>query len=321
MKLKKNNYINFFKKIYLIRKTELEISKRYSEQKMRCPVHLSVGQEAPSAAINTFLKETDFAISYHRAHAHYLAKDCSLKKMIAEIYGKATGCSNGFGGSMHLIDKKKNFIGSTAIVSSSIPVGAGYAYSILNNHKNNKVCIYIGDASCEEGVFFETLNFVVLKKLPVIFFCENNKYSVYSGLKNRQPKNRKLFKLASAFGIKSFHFSSFNPIELLKKMHKLFQKNIDEPIFIEVDTYRYLEHCGPNRDDNLNYRPKKEIKHWFNNDPLLITENYLIKKKICTEKNIKEIKFNIDRSIKNAFIFAENSNPPRYKDYEKLVLK
>ena len=321
MKLKKNNYINFFKKIYLIRKTELEISKRYSEQKMRCPVHLSVGQEAPSAAINTFLKETDFAISYHRAHAHYLAKDCSLKKMIAEIYGKATGCSNGFGGSMHLIDEKKNFIGSTAIVSSSIPVGAGYAYSILNNHKDNKVCIYIGDARCEEGVFFETLNFVVLKKLPVIFFCENNKYSVYSGLKNRQPKNRKLFKLASAFGIKSFHFSSFNPIELLKKMHKLFQKNLDEPIFIEVDTYRYFEHCGPNRDDNLNYRPKKEIKHWFNNDPLLITENYLIKKKICTEKNIKEIKFNIDRSIKNAFIFAENSNPPRYKDYERLVLK
>ena len=165
------------------------------------------------------------------------------------------------------------------------------------------------------------MNFVVLKKLPVIFFCENNKYSVYSGLKNRQPNNRKLFKLASAFGIKSFHLSSFNPIELLKKMHKIFQKNIDEPIFIEVDTYRYLEHCGPNRDDHLNYRPKKETKHWFNNDPLLITENYLIKKKICTEKNIKEIKFNIDRSIKNAFIFAENSNPPRYKDYERLVLK
>ena len=183
---------------------------------------------------------------------------------------------------------KKNFIGSTAIVFSSIPVGAGYAYSILNNHKNNKVCIYIGDASCEEGVFFETLNFVVLKKLPVIFFCENNKYSVYSGLKNRQPNNRKLFKLASAFGIKSFHLSSFNPIELLKKMHKIFQKNIDEPIFIEVDTYRYLEHCGPNRDDHLNYRPKKETKHWFNNDPLLITENYLIKKKFVLKKILKK---------------------------------
>ena len=168
---KKNTFINYFKKIYLIRNTELEISKRYSEQKMRCPVHLSVGQEAPSAAINIFLKK-DFSISYHRAHAHYLAKDCSIKKMIAEIYGKVTGCSKGYGGSMHLIDETKNFIGSTAIVSSSIPVGAGYAYSILRNNKNRKVCIYIGDASCEEGVFFETLNFVVLKKLPVIFFVK-----------------------------------------------------------------------------------------------------------------------------------------------------
>ena len=107
---------------------------------------------------------------------------------------------------MRLLHEKKNFIGSTAIVSSSIPVGAGYAYSILNNSKKNKVCIYIGDASCEEGVFFETLNFVVLKNLPVIFFCENNKYSVYSGLKNRQPKNRELFKLASALVLNLFTF-------------------------------------------------------------------------------------------------------------------
>ena len=164
----KNLVLKFLEKSYLIRFTEEEISKRYSEQKMRCPVHLSIGQEIPSAALNLILKKNDYAISYHRAHAHYLAKGCSLKKMIAEIYGKSTGCSGGVGGSMHLVDKKKNFIGSTAIVSSSIPVGAGFAYSLKN--KKKRVCVYIGDASCEEGVFFETLNFVVLKKLPVIFF-------------------------------------------------------------------------------------------------------------------------------------------------------
>ena len=110
---------------------------------MRCPVHLSVGQK-PSAAIAVFLKKLILQLGIW---AYVLAKDCSLKK--AEIYGKATGCSNGFGGSMHLIDEK-NFIGSTAIVSSSIPVGAGYAYSILNNHKDNKVCIYVDDTSCEK---------------------------------------------------------------------------------------------------------------------------------------------------------------------------
>lgn len=321
MKLKKNTFVNYFKKIYLIRKTESEISKRYSEQKMRCPVHLSIGQEAPSAAINIFLKKKDYCISYHRAHAHYLAKNCSIKKMIAEIYGKVTGCSKGYGGSMHLTDKSKNFIGSTAIVSSSVPVGAGYAYSIFNKNKNKKVCIYIGDASCEEGVFFETLNFVVLKKLPVIFFCENNKYSVYSRLKNRQPKNRKLFKLASAFGIKSFYLSSANPILFLNQMNNIFQKKIKEPIFIEVDTYRYLEHCGPNNDDNLNYRPKKEINFWLKKDPLFITEKYLIKSKICNEKKLKKIKYQIDKSIQDAFKFAETSKLPKYKDYKKLILK
>ena len=166
-----NKYLEYFKKIFLIRSVELEISRRYSEQKMRCPVHLSVGQEAAAAAINILLKKNDFAVSYHRAHAHYLAKGCSLNKMIAEIYGKESGCSGGLGGSMHLIDKSKNFIGSTAIVSSSIPIGAGYAYTLVKNKKNSRVCIYIGDASCEEGVFYETLNFVILKRLPVIFFC------------------------------------------------------------------------------------------------------------------------------------------------------
>ena len=103
----KNLVSKFLEKAYLIRFTEEEISKRYSEQKMRCPVHLSIGQEIPSAALNLILKKNDYAISYHRAHAHYLAKGCSLKKMIAEIYGKSTGCSGGVGGSMHLVDKEK----------------------------------------------------------------------------------------------------------------------------------------------------------------------------------------------------------------------
>ena len=113
---------------------------------MRCPVHLSIGQEAPSAAINIFLKKEDYAISYHRAHAHYIAKDCDLKKMISEIYGKKNGCSSGIGGSMHLIDLKKNFLGSTAIVSNSVPVGVGYVCLKFNKSKS-RICILFGDAT------------------------------------------------------------------------------------------------------------------------------------------------------------------------------
>ena len=137
----KNLVSKFLEKAYLIRFTEEEISKRYSEQKMRCPVHLSIGQEIPSAALNLILKKNDYAISYHRAHAHYLAKGCSLKKMIAEIYGKSTGCSGGVGGSMHLVDIEAGFMGSSAIVGNSIPVGVGLGMSLKLDGTNGKLYI------------------------------------------------------------------------------------------------------------------------------------------------------------------------------------
>ena len=288
MNLSKKELVSYYSKLYKIRETELKIVEEYPKQEMRCPVHLSIGQEAPSAAVNIFLNKKDFAISYHRAHAHYIAKDCNLKKMIAEIYGKESGCSSGAGGSMHLIDLSKNFLGSTAIISSSIPVGVGYAYSQKYFNKNSRVCIYIGDASCEEGVFFESLNFAILKKLPIIFFCENNRYSVYSNLSQRQPKNRKLYKLAKSFGIKSHYLNSEDPIKFCSNLKKIIK--IKKPLFIEVSTYRYYEHCGPNKDDHLNYRPKKEINFWNKRDPVLLVEKYLLKNNVLKNTDLIKLK-------------------------------
>ncbi len=317
MILTKKELISYYSKLYKIRNTELNIVKEYHKQEMRCPVHLSIGQEAPSAAINIFLKKEDYAISYHRAHAHYIAKDCDLKKMISEIYGKKNGCSSGIGGSMHLIDLKKNFLGSTAIVSNSVPIGVGYAYALKFNNSKSRICIYIGDATCEEGVFFESLNFAVLKNLPILFYCENNKYSVYSNLTKRQPKNRKLYKLAKSFGIQSYHLSSQDPIKFCQKLKSIMK--ISKPLFVEVDTYRYYEHCGPNIDDNLNYRPKEEVKFWNKRDPLKLTEKYLLKNNILNIEKIYKIKKKIDNEIFNAFKFAKKSKKPTYSGYLKLV--
>ena len=316
MKLTRKELIRYYSKLYKIRETELKIVEEYPNQEMRCPVHLSIGQEAPSAAVNIFLKKNDFAISYHRAHAHYIAKDGDLKKMIAEIYGKQSGCSAGVGGSMHLVDLKKNFLGSTAIVSSSIPVGVGYAYSMKYYNNNSRICIYIGDASCEEGVFFESLNFAILKKLPILFFCENNKYSVYSNLEQRQPKNRKLYKLAKSFGIESFHLNSKDPIKFCENLKKIMR--IKKPLFIEVDTYRYYEHCGPNKDDNLNYRPKKEVEFWSKRDPIDLTEKYLLNNKFLEKEDLIKINKKILKEISEAFNFAKKSKEPRYEEYLKI---
>lgn len=316
MNLTKKELINFYINLYKIRETELNIVKEYSSQEMRCPVHLSIGQEAPSSAVNLFLSKNDFAISYHRAHAHYIAKNGNLKKMISEIYGKKSGCSSGVGGSMHLIDLQKKFLGSTAIVASSIPVGVGYAYSLKYFNKNSRICIYIGDASCEEGVFFESLNFVILKKLPVIFFCENNKYSVYSNLDQRQPKNRKLFKLAKSFGIEAFNLNSKDPIKFCSKLKEIMK--IKKPLFIEVDTYRYYEHCGVNKDDDLSYRPKKEVEFWRKRDPVNLTEKYLLKNKILKQDSLTKLKNTILSEIAEAFNFAKKSKPPKYNEYLEL---
>lgn len=317
MSIDKNIINNYLTLALKIRSVEEKISKEYKNQKMRCPVHLSLGQEIPSAAINTLLNKDDFAISYHRAHAHYISKGGNLNKLIAEIYGKKTGCSKGIGGSMHLIDLNKNFIGSTAIVSGSIPVGVGFAYSLLLKNSKNNVCIFIGDSSVEEGVFFESLNFSILKNLPVIFFCENNKYSVYSNIEKRQPKNRKINEMVKSFGIKSFSLSTVDPIKFLKDLRKTLKNNLKKPIFIEVETYRFVEHCGPNNDDELAYRPKKEIDYWLKNDPLKKLTKFVLKKKYLSISSLNKLKKKIENETELAFKFAKESPKPKFNEYLK----
>ena len=185
------------KKIRLVEET---IARRYGEWNMRCPTHLCTGQEAVAAAVGCALRKDDYAVSTHRAHGHYIGKGGDIRAMIAEIYGKATGCSKGKGGSMHLVDPAVNFMGSTAIVGGTIPVGVGLGLSIKLKKSDQVSCVFFGDGSVEEGVFYEAVNFAALKKLPVLFICENNFYSVYSPLSVRQPAGRKIADMVRGMG-------------------------------------------------------------------------------------------------------------------------
>ena len=174
-------------KMKLIRMIEEEIAKRYSENKMRCPTHLSIGQEAPAVGVFSALQKSDWVFSGHRNHAHYLAKGGNLKAMISEIYGKSSGCCGGKGGSMHLTDKSSGFIGATPSVGSTIPIAVGAALTAKRIASNRIVSIFFGDGAMEAGVVHESMNFAATAKLPVLFICENNLYSVYSPLDVRQP--------------------------------------------------------------------------------------------------------------------------------------
>lgn len=307
--MRKNLKINLFKKIYKIRKVEERISQEYSKNEIRCPVHLSIGQEAVAAGVCLNLEKNDEIISTHRSHAHYLAKGGNLNSMIAEIYGKIDGCAKGIGGSMHLQDLKIGINGSVPIVGSTISIGVGIAFSNKIKKKKNIVTVFFGEGATEEGIFYESLNFAGIQKLPNLFICENNLYSVYTSLQNRQSKSRSLKKIAESNDISYFKEDGNDAIKVYKLITEAIKsiKQKKKPALVEFYTYRWLEHCGPNWDDQLNYRPKGELHTWMKKCPL-----NKIKKNI-NEKKIFNIEKKIDKEINRAFYLAKKSQFPKKK--------
>lgn len=318
--LNKNINIDKYKKllygILRIRLIEEAIAARYPEGKMRCPVHLSIGQEGVAVVVGDNLKQRDLVVSSHRAHAHFLAKGGSLRGLIAELYGKKTGCTEGRGGSMNLSDLSAGFIGSKAIIGNTIPVGVGLAFAQQLKHDDAITCIFLGDAAIEEGVFYESLNFAVLKKLPVIFICENNLYSVNTSLELRQPQGRAIFELAKGIGAKALQFDGNDVLNCFDSVRNIF-KDLRENggvWFLEFLTYRYKVHCGPEDDLDIKYRPKEEIEYWVGRDPVSLMENKLNSMGIICPDEIAQYRLRILEEVNEAFAFAEASPFPDAND-------
>ena len=278
---------------------------------MRCPVHLSIGQEAIPVGICENLKSSDQVLSAHRAHAHYLAKGGSLKAMISELYGKVTGCAMGKGGSMHLIDISAGMMAAVPIVGSTIPIAVGFAWANKLTNSKKVVVVFFGDGATEEGVFHESLDFASLHKLPILFVCENNFYSVYSNIKKRQSKSRNICKIANAVGIKSLKINGNNLSEIFNKSKKIINniRNKSHPFLVELNTYRLVEHCGPNSDDNLNYRSKSEISYWKKKCPVKLFKKKILNQKIKKNYLVK-IEKQVQKEINDAFTYAKKSKFP-----------
>jgi len=288
-----------------IRMVEEEISRKYSQNEMRCPVHLSLGQEAIAVGVCNALKKNDHVYSTHRCHSHYLAKGGNLNRMIAEIYGKQSGCCGGKGGSMHLIDKSCGFMLSLPIVGSIIPISVGASFAFKLRKEKKVSVVFFGDAAVEEGVYHESANFASLHNLPIIFVCENNMFSCFTHLSERQP-SKDLTRLAKCHNIKSLNMSGNNVSKIYEKCLEIVDdiKKNPRPFFLQLNTYRNIEHCGPNDDDYLNYRENREKKYWQKNDPI---ENYitLLKKSRSFDKSIfKKFKKIISSEIDIAFSLA-----------------
>lgn len=304
-----------------IRRVEEAIVERYPEQRMRCPVHLCIGQEAVAAGVCQALEGDDQIVSGHRSHGHYLAKGGDLKAMMAEIYGKATGCSGGKGGSMHLIDRAAGFLGATPIVGGTIAMAVGVALAAKLRGETRISVAFFGDAAVETGIFHESLNFAATHRLAVLLVCENNLYSVYSPLSVRQPEGRPIVALARGHGItadaldgndaEAVHVAVRDAIESLRAG--------DGPVFLEFATYRWREHCGPNLDNDIGYRAPEEFEAWLPRCPIATHRARLLNDHAVDEDALGRMDADIDKEVRDAFAFAEESAFPPVEEMSTEV--
>lgn len=306
--------LTLFRDLLRIRLVEETIAEHYPSQEMRCPVHLSIGQEAIAVGVCHALERSDYVISTHRSHAHYLAKGGDLKRMMSEIYGKEAGCCAGRGGSMHLFDEDVRMLASIPIVASSIPLGVGAALAAKQRGENTVSVIFLGDASIEEGVFHESANFAALKKLPAIFVCENNLYSVYTDLAARQP-DRPLSDIANAHGLpcSAGDGNDVEGVYALTEAAIAAARAGEGPQFLLFDTYRWREHCGPNFDNDIGYRTIKEFESWKSRCPLENYQQLLHSADILDAATERRIRNDVMSEIDIAFKFAQAAPTPNQK--------
>ncbi len=311
MKLPEKVLKNLLFEMMRIRGVQRAIESRYPENEMQTPVHLCIGQEAVAVGVCANLKKTDYINSNHRGHGHYLAKGGNLRALIAELYGRESGCSKGRGGSMHLADTSVGHCGSSSIVGGGIPIGTGMGLAIKMQKKKNVSVIFFGDGAADEGVLYESVNFAVLKKLPVIFILENNQYSVCSHISARQAGKNIFHAMPSELLLKKI-VNGNDVLQVYDSANKAVTRARAGygPSFIECRTYRIRGHAGCESQDAPGYRTVEEIEYWQKLCPVAFFQKRLLKSKIIIQNEINKMERKIEKQIKDAFDFAVHSPRP-----------
>jgi len=255
-----NPAARLYRSMYLIRRVEEEIIRLYPTDKIKSPVHLSIGQEAVSAAICDHLDDRDYVFGTYRGHALYLAKGGDVSRMMAELYGKANGCARGKAGSMHLVDPGVGMMGTSAVVATGISNAVGAALALRMKKSPAIVACFFGEGATDEGAFHESINFAALKKLPILFVCENNFYAIYSHIKDRSA-GPGLCGRARSYGVEAELVEDGDPLMLHEKAGIAIEavRHGEGPRFLECMTYRWRDHVGPGEDRQYKYRDDVEL--------------------------------------------------------------
>ena len=304
----KEQYMEWFRSMQLMRRFEEKAGQLYGQQKIRGFCHLYIGQEACAAGAVSALEKDDKWITAYRDHGHPLALGTDPGKVMAELFGKATGVSKGKGGSMHMFDKEVNFMGGHGIVGGQIPLGAGIGFAEQYKGTKNLCICYMGDGAVRQGALHEAFNMAMTMKMPVIFVVENNGYAMGTSVK-RTSNVTDLYTLAEAYDMPS------EPVDAMKveDVHHAVEKAAkrarkgDGPTFLEFRTYRYKGHS---MSDPAKYRTKEELEEYKQQDPIEQVKQAIIKNKWATEDELKEIDKEIKEEVQKAVDFAEESPWP-----------
>lgn len=321
----KDLLIEFYHSMLRSRLCEESFVEHILSGAIRGPAHLYSGQEAVASGICAALTNEDYIFGNHRSHGHYLAKGGSMNEMVAELFGKSNGCCKGRGGSMHVGAPQHGVLGCAPIVGGtiSLAMGAALAASI---RKDNRVCVsFFGDGATGEGPFYESLNFSQLKKLPIIFACENNLYSTHMPISECRSC-MEIYKSAEAFGVKSYRVDGNDVLAVYDAAKEAVQFARDGlgPVFIEFLTYRLRGHVGP--DDNVqgthtDIRPRQEIEDWHKNDPINNLLAYLKVNLIATDEELQSITDKVIKEVENAHMYATDGLYPEQSELNAYVFQ
>jgi pyruvate dehydrogenase E1 component alpha subunit len=308
-KFSKETYLYWYELMQLIRQFELKAEEKYKmEGKIRGFFHAYIGQEAIAAGCMTATKAEDAFITAYRDHGLALAKGISAKACMAELYGKATGCAKGKGGSMHFFGKEERFFGGHGIVGAQIGTGAGIAFA--EKYKGtDAVCLtFFGDGAARQGILHETFNLAMLWKIPVIFICENNNYAMGTSVE-RTSNVHDIYKLADAYEMPADSIDGMNPEAVHESVARAVKRarEGDGPTLIEIKTYRYKGHSI---SDPQKYRTKEEVEEYKQRDPLEMVKKTILDNKYATLEDIDAIDKRVEAEVEDSVKFAEESPWP-----------
>lgn len=304
----KETYLYWYELMLLLRKFEEKTGQLYGMQKIRGFCHLYIGQEALAAGLMTAIRPSDNVITAYRDHGLAIAKGISAKECMAELYGKATGCTKGKGGSMHFFSNEKRFFGGHGIVGAQIGVGAGIAFSDNYLNNDNVTICYFGDGAARQGILHETFNMAVLWNLPIVFICENNQYAMGTSVE-RTSKAADLYRLADAYDMPGDSVDGMSCEEVHKAMERAVKRAREKggPTFLEINTYRFRGHS---MSDPAKYRTKEELEEYKEKDPINQVLNTIMANNFATEADIEAINDKVRLEVEEAVQFAEESPYP-----------